>query len=105
MTITRRAILTAMTTLAARPAWAHSWYSEYCCNGKDCAPIRPEKVRAITGGYAVTLNPGDHPQVTERQKFFIPYRDAQQSQDDDFHICLFPTQRDMRCFYAPANGV
>jgi len=105
MIITRRAILAILTTFAARPAWAHSWYSSYCCNGKDCAPIPPEKVRAVAGGFAVVLNPGDHPQVTEHQQFFIPYRDVILSQDDQYHICLYPTQHDMRCFYAPANGV
>ena len=103
MTITRRTILAVLTMFAARPAQAHLWYSDYCCNGKDCAPIRPEKVRAIAGGFLVTLYPGDHPQVTERQQFLIAYKDAILSQDNDFHICLYPTQRDMRCFYAPST--
>lgn len=83
-------------------------YPPYCCNGNghtgDCAPIPKEAVKEVTGGTKITLMVGDHPMVTKPQEFFVPYADVKPSPDGMFHICLFPTEDHVRCFFAPDRG-
>ena len=96
--------------LSTQPVLAHSWYDPWCCNEKDCAPIPNESVTATDNGWYVVLEPGDHPLVTKRQEFVVPYftRDkgrfqqkARKSKDHQFHACLYPNEDNMRCFYEP----
>jgi len=102
-------ILALGLLLLASAAQAHQApsgmeYSSFCCNGQDCAPIPAQTVRTSPAGYVVVLQPGDHPMVTERQEFVVPYGKELPSTDGGYHICLYPTQEVLRCFYAPGMG-
>lgn len=103
--LTRRSILTGGAILFASPALPHSWYDPWCCNAKDCAPIPASAVRVTPGGFAVTLQPGEHPMVTEGVfRAFVRHRDARPSEDGEYHACIYPADT-MRCFYAAQGGV
>ena len=95
------------------PAAAHKapagWsYPPSCCNGDratgDCQVIPAERVRESIDGYIVTLRPGDHRLVTRLQRYRIPYGEEIRSPDGNFHICLYPTQATVFCFFAPPNS-
>lgn len=87
---------------------AHDFYDPECCNGNathgDCQEIAPATVKPIKGGYVVTLNPGDHRKVTKPHTFIIPQDKVRYSPDAQYHICLWPSENDARCFYAPPMG-
>ncbi|MBB6484202.1 hypothetical protein [Rhizobium lusitanum] len=96
--------------LIAGPALAHDapsgWsYDPYCCNGDgetgDCEMIPSRTVTIIPGGYRLTINPGDHHNVTRGHIFTLPQRRAMHSPDGAYHLCLFPDENTPRCFYAP----
>lgn len=91
-------------TAAAHQAPSGMEYDPWCCSGKDCAPIPARDVRTAPEGFVVTLQPGDHPMVTEPQRFVVPYGQEKPSTDGGYHICLYPTQDALRCFYAPGMG-
>jgi hypothetical protein len=74
------------------PARGHSWYDAYCCSGQDCAPVDEKRVRIVTGGYLLD------------GKYFIPEKDARNSQDGDYHACFWPNPDTLRCFYRPPMG-
>ena len=95
----------ALAALLAGPAAAHEFYSGWCCNQRDCAPIPASSVTPSPEGYVIVLRPGDHPMVTREQRFVIPY-DAKMtpSPDGRFHLCLYPTQEQVRCVYRPEVG-
>jgi hypothetical protein len=103
-----------LLSLCATGAWGHQSHTgmvfpPWCCNGNhitgDCSEIAAATVRVGQGGYIVTLNPGDHRKVTEPQSFTIPQDKVRPSNDGRFYICLYPTQKDARCFFAPPPGV
>jgi hypothetical protein len=104
------AALAAILTLAIlSPVTAHKArsgmeYESWCCNGKDCAEIPEQAVKAGPNGWVITLKPGEHPMVTRTQQRVIPYHLARVSEDARYHICLWPTENDQRCFYAPPQG-
>lgn len=100
----RGLIVTGLLCLSAS-AFAHSWYDTYCCNDGDCAPIPASSVTPTDDGWVITLKPGDHPMVTEPITHTFKYVRTRQSQDDQFHLCLYPTQHEVQCFYAPPFGV
>lgn len=79
-------------------------YDTYCCNSTDCQEIKHSNVTTSSQGYVVTLRPGDHTMVTREHVFTIPYDQARQSTDGEYHICLFPKEDNLRCFYAPPMG-
>jgi hypothetical protein len=56
-------------------------------------------------GFSVFLHPGDHYLATRNHLFFVPYGDEIQSGDDDYHVCLHPTENDLNCFFAPPENV
>lgn len=66
-------------------AIAHDWYPNECCNNIDCQPYPAELVKETPNGYLL----GDGK--------LIPYKEAKQSQDKQFHRC--PT-----CFFSPRGG-
>lgn len=103
------AFLMALVVWAATPARAHDWYPAVCCNGNaqhgDCQPIGTKTVRAVAGGWQITLVPGDHWMVTKPHNFFVSSARAKQSPDGDFHICLYPSEDNVQCFFAPPMGV
>lgn len=104
----------AVIAFLVSPATAHEtptgWkYDAVCCNGNathgDCHHIPRTSVRAVEGGWLVTLNPGDHPLVTKTHQWLKPYDDTRESKDEDFHACLWPTEDTLRCLYVPNMGM
>ena len=53
----------------------------------------------------VILRPGDHQKVTHQNRYFVPYDVVLPSGDDNFHICLHPTEEEENCFFAPADAM
>ncbi|MGF9691917.1 MULTISPECIES: hypothetical protein [unclassified Rhizobium] len=106
-----RSILTIMMLMAvASSPKAHEtatgWqYDAYCCNGNehsgDCQMISTRNVRVISGGYEILLRPGDHRLITRNHDFKIPQSQARRSRDEQYHLCLYPNEDTLRCFYAP----
>lgn len=96
----------AMPTSGMPEGWR---YPIWCCQGGnahgDCQRIHHSTVKPVNGGYQVTLVPGDHPKVTKPQTYFIAQKDAKDSPDGEYHICLYPTEDKARCFFAPVPGV
>jgi hypothetical protein len=86
----------------APSGWA---YDPYCCNGDgetgDCQMIPSRTVKVVEGGYQINLEPGDHRLVTHNHTFLIPQRKTMHSPDGAYHLCLFPDENTLRCFYAP----
>lgn len=95
-----------LAALLAGPAAAHSWYDGDCCSGYDCAPVSPSVVVVTRDGYAVTLNPGDHPLVTRTIRETVPFDspDARPSQDGNWHVCVHPGRAAILCIYVPGAG-
>jgi len=105
----RRASIFLASLLVATAAMAHKapsgWsYSGWCCNGTDCAQIPHEAVKVIEGGFQITLKPGDHPMVTRVHVFQIEMAKTKQSQDQFYHVCLWPNEDTLRCVYVPHMG-
>lgn len=100
--------LSAVFVLALGNVRAHDFYEAECCNGNavhgDCQPIASSTVTPTDGGYIVTLKPGDHRKVTRPHTFVIPKEKVRYAPDAQYHICLWPTEDDARCFYAPPMG-
>ncbi|BCG96901.1 hypothetical protein [Mesorhizobium sp. 131-2-1] len=95
-------------------AFAHSadigWtYPPACCHGNlktgECGKIPSVAVTPRPDGYVIILRPGDHQKVTHQDRYFVPYDSVLPSGDDDFHICLHPTEEDENCFFAPADAI
>ncbi|MDK4725448.1 hypothetical protein [Rhizobium phaseoli] len=108
-----RIVLAAIGMAFAAAAQAHHApsgfaYDPYCCNGDgesgDCQSISSKTVRALHEGYEVTLLPGDHRLVTRRHVYLIPQAQTKESPDGAYHLCLFPNEDTVRCFYAPPLG-
>lgn len=108
-----RNAIAAFSLLAAASAHAHDapsgWnYPAVCCQGVngpgghgDCQKIDSKTVKPVSGGYQVTIGPGDHMLATREHVFFIPYEDVKESGDGDYHLCLWPTEDTARCFFSP----
>jgi hypothetical protein len=83
-------------------------YPASCCSGDksigDCQMISAKVVRETRHGYAVVLLPGDHRLVTRRQSFRIPYGQQINSPDGNYHICLYPSETVVFCFFAPQGS-
>ncbi len=92
---------------------AHSadcWtYPPACCHGEpvigECGKIPSKTVTPRPDGYEIILRPGDHRKVTHQNRYFVPYDVVIPSGDDNFHICLHPTEEHENCFFAPANAM
>lgn len=89
----------------AGKTWA---YPPACCrgdhNGGECRRIPPSRVIEGQSGYTIRLFPGDFPDVTRQHTFLVPYGDALPSGDRDFHVCLYPSEDHVNCFFAPPPG-
>jgi len=103
-------LMASVLSLAPLPAVGHDaktgWeYDKFCCNGDnhagDCQMISTKNVKITDGGYEISLGPGDHRLVTRPHNFSLPQSQALRSQDAEYHICLYPTEDNLRCFYAP----
>ena len=106
-------IATALVFALASRANAHNasgtWtYPPACCKGTvvggDCHRIPDWSVKEGRNGYIVRLYPGDHPYVTKRHIFLVPYGNEIPSGDGDFHACLPPSEEYLNCFFAPPSG-
>ena len=118
MTFTSSAILPALCAAAfmsflpaseAHHAGSGWKYPPACCNGQttggDCEAIPSSDVTIGPRGYLVFIHPGDHHLATRSHQFFIPYGKELPSGDLQFHICLYPNENSLRCFFAPPNDV
>lgn len=93
-----------------QPANAHQaaggWtYDPFCCNGNDhtgdCQMIPTKNVKIVKDGYEIIIGPGDHRMITHSHDFRLQQSEARRSQDSDYHLCLYPNEDTLRCFYAP----
>lgn len=93
-------------THPASPGWT---YPPACCQGSarsgECHRLPSSHVKKGRNGFSILVHPGEHPIVTKRQQFLVPYGSELPSGDGDFHICLYPTQDHVNCFFAPPDGV
>lgn len=103
----------AVTLGVVSETYAHrasrDWtYPPGCCRGTevggDCVALPSEDVKPGRDGFSISVHPGDHPIVTKRQLFFIPYGRERPSGDGSYHICLNPTENDLNCFFAPPGN-
>jgi hypothetical protein len=89
----------------ARRGWT---YPPACCKGTaaggDCQAIPHSAVKKGSRGYTVFLHPGDHRLITRQHLFFIPYGNTIPSGDENYHICLHPTEDNVNCFFAPPEN-
>jgi hypothetical protein len=96
----------AATAHEAPSGWK---YDAICCNGDahtgDCQRVEASTVKAVEGGWRVTLEVGDHQLVTRPHVFLKAYDKTRASKDGDFHVCLWPTQDSLRCLYVPDMGM
>ncbi|AXV15964.1 hypothetical protein CYG48_09805 [Neorhizobium sp. SOG26] len=97
---------TAALAHEAHSAGGMAWkYDGFCCNGDnhtgDCQMISTRNVKVTENGYEIQLKPGDHRMITRPHRFTMKQSQARRSQDEEYHICLYPTEDNLRCFYAP----
>jgi hypothetical protein len=100
----RHALVILGSVILAHTAPSGMEYDAWCCSGTDCAPISSKAVTPQGTGYRVELNAGDHPMVTKHHVYTIPYQAVKRSTDGGYHICFFPDEDTVRCFYAPDQG-
>lgn len=83
-------------------------YDQWCCDGDgtkgDCAPIPSSSVTMNKNGYRIVLRPGDHPRVHVTHVWEKTFMATRTSTDGRYHACLFPSEYQLRCFYAPPVG-
>ena len=88
----------------AMSGWA---YPIECCSGHDCAEIDAGTVTETVDGYVVTVLPGGHPMWRQDRArpltLRIAHRDARQSPDGRWHLCIDASGR-LLCFYAALGG-
>ncbi|UJW74393.1 hypothetical protein [Rhizobium sp. SL42] len=105
-----RSMITGILLVYSSCVYAHEpksgWqYDAFCCNGNqhtgDCQMIPSQSVRIIKDGYLLTLGPGEHRLVTRRHIFNVPQVTTRRSEDSEYHLCLYPNEDTLRCFYAP----
>lgn len=100
--------MTLVPPLHAHKAPSGFDYPASCCNGDklvgDCQMISANVVSETPEGYAVVLLPGDHRLVTRRQSFRVPYGQQITSPDGNYHICLYPNEAVVFCFFAPPGS-
>jgi hypothetical protein len=102
--------LALMVTIArAHSSDGGMTYSAFCCTGDaatgDCFEVPDSTVKPIEGGWRVTLRKGQHRMVTSPVvEHFVPYGTEKKATDGKYHVCLFPNEKTMRCFYAPGMG-
>lgn len=108
-----RSLIASFIIVCPPLAYAHDtktgwFYDAFCCNGDhvagDCQTIPSRSVTVTRNGYEISVGPGDHRLVTRRHDFSLPQSDARRSQDEEYHLCLFPDEDTLRCFYAPDMG-
>lgn len=83
----------------SKPAHAHSWYDNSCCNERDCYPISADEVEALPNGdwrvkATGDLFSGPHGKSLSHVRF---------SPDGQFHRCSWNADRKASsiCLYVP----
>ena len=103
-------LMAYVSCIPVKPAAAHEAisgfkYDGFCCNGDnhtgDCQMISTRNVRVVQGGYEIIIGPGDHRLITRRHDFVVGQSEARRSEDSEYHLCLYPNEDTLRCFYAP----
>lgn len=106
-------IAVAMLIISVSGVDAHhagkNWtYPAACCRGDhsggDCRRVPFGRVTERRNGYTIRLFPGDFPDITRHHTFVVPFGDELPSGDRDFHICLYPSEDHVNCFFAPPPG-
>jgi hypothetical protein len=101
-------------TLLAHTGEAHravgGWtYPPACCKSSDvgghCEAIPSTNVKRTAQGFLIFIRPADHHLATRYHSFFVPYGDELPSGDENYHICLYPTEDYLTCFFAPPDAV
>lgn len=75
-------------------------YPFFCCSNRDCARIPAGRVKTGPDGYRVVLQPGDHEFVKDTTAFLIPYANAKDSPDNEYHLCITASMQ-VLCFFRP----
>jgi hypothetical protein len=88
------ATILSAVLLSVQGASSHSFYSQACCDDRDCAPI--SDVRWTAAGWFVaatgeTIATGD--------------ARIKASPDVQFHACIPSYQKRVRCLYVPGPGI
>lgn len=100
-----RLLIALIAAMTASAAGAHSWYPEYCCSGKDCAPIDAKFVKERADGVHVNIPVGAHPMLKKQSySAVVPYSSVKVSEDDRPHICLAYEGTSRFCFFMPLKG-
>lgn len=106
LVIATAAALDDVSAHSARSNWT---YPPACCHGDpvigECDTIPSTTVPPRPDGYVIILRPGDHHRVTRPNRYFVPYDAVIPSGDDNFHICLHPTEEHENCFFAPSEAM
>lgn len=101
-----------VVVISVTPLFAHSWYEQSCCSGRDCGPVDVEAVTVNSeGNYVVTIPQGTHPMAMDHDVVVVfPHEKVRASQDGDWHACFAPfrgpdglgmEQYIVYCLYAP----
>lgn len=105
---------------AAAPAHSHEWYSQRsdpsfnngCCGGSDCKEFDGSLIEAEEGGYRIRLTVAQAQEVNANTQLpvdaLVPWRRIQDSQDGNFHLCIFLSDRSwpregVICLFAPPS--
>lgn len=87
-------LLIILFLLLSGPASAMGWYSQECCNNKDCRQVQKGEVAKLENGWWVP-----------KHKTLIPFDSGilKPSLDANMHIC----QNSLRviCLYIPDPGI
>jgi hypothetical protein len=89
----RTIVVIVLVSLSCWAALAHDFYPQECCSGKDCSPIKAERVRVTGNGYLVD---GFH---------LVPFARARWSPDEHYHACWPSSGRMLGCFFAPQRAM
>lgn len=94
------------SAVTATPAQAHSWYTGWCCNDKDCGPMDG---RVTTGptGYSVPMPDGTVSTIPFGDGRLKPIPENAPANDQlIFHACIMPWGKTfrVRCLYVPGEG-
>jgi hypothetical protein len=110
----------ALILFPVNRALAHSaptgWeYDPRCCSGKDCALLPNGSVKALSDGYHIYLEVGQHPMATLQPiQVVIPYNShkIKESPDGEYHGCFSQQYKNNAgeifqnsfCLYVPPMG-
>lgn len=62
------------------PVYAHEFYSQYCCDEKDCKPVPCDSLVETADGVEYILN---------GTKYTAPKSNVYPSEDSRCHFCIF----------------